>query len=55
MINFLRCSTNNFSTTVLELFESAVNEFGLPSRIRTDFNGENVLIWDYMEEAISLS
>lgn len=49
LITFLKCSTNNRAVTVLQLIEDAVNEFGLPSRIRTDHGGENVLIWDFME------
>lgn len=49
MITFLKCSTNNRSDTVLELFVEAIDLFGILSRIRTDRGGENVLIWDAME------
>jgi len=49
LITFLKCSTNNRSTTVLELFSDAVQDYGVPSRIRTDHGGENVLIWELME------
>jgi hypothetical protein len=35
---------------VLRLFQEAAQKFGLPSRIRTDHGGENILIRDFMEE-----
>ena len=40
-IVYLKCSANNFASTVLELFLSAVEKFGLPSRVRSDFGTEN--------------
>lgn len=45
MIVYLFCATNNRSDTVFNLF----NE-GLPSRVRSDNGGENVLVWAHMEE-----
>lgn len=48
LIMFLKVSTNNRAASVLSAFLTAVNEFGLPSRIRTDRGGENVLIAEYM-------
>ena len=49
---FLRCSNNNLSQTVLELFLKAIEKDGLwPSRIRVDYGAENVLVCDAMVEA----
>ena len=49
MITFLKCSTNNKKETVHGLFLEAMNKYGSPSRIRTDKGGENVLVWEEME------
>ena len=48
MITFLMASTNNRPATVLSTFLSAVSEYGLPSGVRTDRSGENVLVVQYM-------
>lgn len=50
LITFLQCSTNNLAETVLQNFLDGVHEYGLPSRIRTDYGGENIRVWEYMEE-----
>ena len=49
-IVFLQCSTNNKSNTVRQLFQSATNNFGWPSRVRIDCGGENVRVWELTEE-----
>ncbi len=50
LVTFLRCSTNNRSETVLGDFVKATQEYGLPSRVRTDHGGEYVRVWEFMEE-----
>ena len=47
---FLQASTNNCASTVLSAFQRAVDEYGLPSRVRTDRGGENVLVSQFMLE-----
>jgi len=51
-IVLLRCSNNNLSQTVLELFLKAIENDALwPSRIRVDYGVENVQVCDAMVEA----
>ena len=45
---YLECSTNNRATTVYKLFMAAVERFGLPSRVRSDFGGENYMVARHM-------
>ena len=47
MIVFLKCSTNNLVSTVLDCFVQVVRSFGLPSRVRSDKGGENVDVARY--------
>ncbi len=48
MVVFLKCSTNNEARTVHRLFTAAAERFGLPSRVRSDFGGENYLVARHM-------
>jgi hypothetical protein len=47
-IVYLECSPNNYAATVLELFQGAVQKFGLPSRVRSDFGIENFDVARFM-------
>ncbi|KAK9977024.1 hypothetical protein ABG768_018845 [Culter alburnus] len=49
-IMFLRASNNNRATTVLSCFLAAVENFGLPVRVRSDKGGENVEVARFMLE-----
>ena len=50
-IIYLHCSSNNLSSTVLNLFLNAIEKDGLwPSRIRVDQGVENVLVCEAMVE-----
>ena len=43
----LKCSNNNTADTLLHNFVTAVGEYGLPSRVRTDKGRENIAIADF--------
>jgi len=48
MIVYLQCATNNHSLTVYRLFKQATEQYGVPSRVRSDKGGENILVCQYM-------
>ena len=50
MVVYLKCSSNNRSSTVYSLFISAVNHYGLPSRLRSDQGRENYRVAQHMIE-----
>jgi hypothetical protein len=45
---YIHASNNNRADTVLRLFLGAVDEYGLPLRVRSDKGGENVDVSWYM-------
>ena len=45
---FLHASDNNRAVTVLQSFLKGVQLYGLPSRVRSDCGGENMLVSEYM-------
>lgn len=47
-IVFLQCSNNNRANTVTQLFLRATEQYGWPIRVRTDYGGENIGLWDQM-------
>lgn len=48
LITYLKCSNNNRSSNVFELFRIAVGRHGIPSRVRADFGTENVEVARFM-------
>jgi len=49
LVTGLRASSNNRATTVLSVFLSGTQEFGIPSQVRGDRGGENVQVAYWME------
>ena len=50
LITFLECCGNNNADTVYELFLKAVHQHHLPSRVRMDQGGENIMVAQHMLE-----
>lgn len=49
---YLKCSTNNRAETVKDYFVEAIQEYGLPLRIRCDMGGENVHVAQFMWNSV---
>ena len=50
LIVYLQCSNNNSASTVYRAFLSAVQQYGLPSRVRSDQGTENTSVARHMLE-----
>ncbi|KAF3835796.1 hypothetical protein F7725_028354, partial [Dissostichus mawsoni] len=54
-IVYLRCLSNNMASSVLSLFLEAVENFGLPLRVRCDHGMENIRVARFMLERRGLN
>ncbi|XP_041823363.1 uncharacterized protein LOC121629368 isoform X1 [Melanotaenia boesemani] len=52
LIVYLNAATNNKATTVFDGFLSAVRQYGIPSRVRSDKGGENVKVAHFMVQTM---
>lgn len=48
MVLHLHVAENNKAETVLSMFLQSVDRYGLPSKVRSDMGGENMLVAQYM-------
>ena len=48
MIVYLQCTTNNKAESVLTFFWKATRQYGIPSRVRSDKGGENIMVCHFM-------
>ena len=46
---FLKCATNNRTETVMSSFLKSTRRYGIPSRVRSDYGGENIEVGRFME------
>ena len=49
LVVFLKCATNNRAETVLSSFLDSTRRYGIPSRVRSDYGGENIEVGRFME------
>lgn len=55
LVVYLKASTNNTATTVFASFQEAVQQYNLPSRVRSDLGFENIEVGRYMLEQRGLN
>jgi len=48
LVVYLKLANNNRAETVVIPFKEAIADYGIPSRVRSDKGGENVLCCDLM-------
>lgn len=49
LVVFLKCATNNRAETVMSSFLESTRRYGIPSRVRSDYGGENIEVGRFME------
>ena len=49
LVVFLKCATNNRAETVMSSFVEGTKKYGIPSRVRSDYGGENIEVGRFME------
>ena len=49
LVVFLKCATNNRAETVISSFIESTRKYGIPSRVRSDYGGENIEVGRFME------
>ncbi|XP_015748691.1 PREDICTED: uncharacterized protein LOC107328478 [Acropora digitifera] len=49
LVVYLKCATNNRTATVMASFFEGTRKYGIPSRVRSDYGGENIEVGRFME------
>ena len=47
-IVYMKCTNNNYASTVLDAFLEGILAYGTPVRVRSDHGGENIDVWRHM-------